>query len=86
MSRLTKLVLDVLKPHQPSSLEFARFLAESVEGMVVHLEMVEMDEKTHSLRLTFTGNQLDFEKIEQAINDQGASLHSIDVVEYRTTE
>ncbi|GGX47130.1 DUF211 domain-containing protein [Saccharospirillum salsuginis] len=86
MSRLTKLVLDVLKPHQPNSLDFARLLAESAEGMVVHLEMVEMDEKTHSLRLTFTGEHLDFEAIEKAIDEQGASLHSIDVVEYRTTE
>jgi len=86
MSRLTKLVLDVLKPHQPSSLDFAQKLAESAEGMVVHLEMVEMDEKTHSLRLTFTGDHLDFEAIETAINDQGASLHSIDVVEYQNNE
>lgn len=86
MSRLTRLVLDVLKPHQPDAVAFARHLAEAAEGLVVQLELVEMDEKTETLRLTVSGDQLDFDTIEQAINEQGASLHSIDAVEYRNIE
>ncbi len=80
MTQVTKLVLDVLKPHQPNSLDFASHLAESVPGMDVYLEMVEMDEKTETLRLTFSGDHLDFNAIQKAIDEQGGSLHSIDEV------
>lgn len=78
--RVKRLVLDVLKPHQPNVLEFTRLLAEQGEHRV-KLTVVEVDEKTETLRIVIEGDAIDFERIHDAINDSGASLHSIDEVE-----
>lgn len=81
MVAIKKIVLDVLKPHQPSAIEFSRTIASTVEDCQVRLKVLEMDENTESLMIEITGQQLDFEKIQAAINDLGGSLHSIDEVE-----
>ena len=81
MTKLTKVVLDVLKPHQPNSLDFADHIAQAGPDHDVHLTVEEMDEKTHTLKIVVTGADLDFALIEEAINDLGGSLHSIDEVQ-----
>jgi hypothetical protein len=73
-------MLDILKPHQPNALEFSKLLAE--HGChKVKLTVIEMDDKTETLQVEITGEELDFERIQQAISEFGASLHSIDEVE-----
>lgn len=81
MATIRKLVLDVLKPHQPNALEFAATLAEQGADYRVRLTVTEMDEKTESTVLVITGRNIEFEAIEEAIKRMGASLHSIDEVE-----
>ncbi len=81
MATIRKLVLDVLKPHQPNALEFAATLAEQGADYRVQLTVTEMDEKTESTVLVITGQDIEFEAIEEAIKRMGASLHSIDEVE-----
>ena len=81
MATIRKLVLDVLKPHQPNALEFAATLADQGADYRVRLTVTEMDEKTESTILVITGQDVEFEAIEEAINRMGASLHSIDEVE-----
>ena len=78
--RLKRVVLDVLKPHQPNVLEFTRLLAEQGEHRV-RLTVAESDARTETLRIVIEGHAIDFERIQDAINDSGASLHSIDEVE-----
>ena len=80
MTRIRRLVLDVLKPHQPSVLEFGRLLAEQGE-LQVKLTVTEMDDKTETLQIEITGADIDFEQVHEAIGGFGASLHSIDEVE-----
>ena len=77
---LKRLVLDILKPHAPNVLEFTRMLAQQGE-LRVHLEVLEMDEKTETLQVTVEGEDIDFDGLQQAITESGASLHSIDEVE-----
>ena len=81
MLQLKRLVLDVLKPHQPSVLEFARAIAATDAGYHVTLTVLEMDEKTESLEVVIEGANVELEAIVSTINELGASLHSIDVVE-----
>ena len=81
MATIRKLVLDVLKPHQPNALHFAATLAEQGADYRVRLTVTEMDEKTESIVLVITGRDIKFEAIEEAIKRMGASLHSIDEVE-----
>ena len=80
MIRVSKLILDVLKPHQPNALEFARSIAEVGVGYRIQLIVVEVDEHTETVRVQIEGDDLDFTAIEKAITDMGGSLHSIDEV------
>ena len=81
MVSVKKLVLDVLKPHQPNALDFSCTLAAIGNDCRVHLTVLEMDEKTETLRLVIEGASLDFDAIQGAIQRMGGSLHSIDEVE-----
>ena len=81
MSIVKRIVLDVLKPHQPNALEFASQLADLGAGYQVNLVVQELDDKTQSLMLSITGNQIDFDVISQNIESMGGSVHSIDEVD-----
>ncbi|MCU7851033.1 MAG: DUF211 domain-containing protein [Candidatus Thiodiazotropha sp. (ex Monitilora ramsayi)] len=80
MTYVKRLVLDILKPHTPNVLEFTRQLAEQGD-LKVKLSVIEMDDKTETLQVVIEGEDIDFERVQQAITDNGASLHSIDEVE-----
>ncbi len=80
MVSVQRLVLDILKPHQPNALEFARAIASLGEDYRVSVRVLEVDEQTETLQMTIEGDRLDFESINSAISENGASLHSIDEV------
>lgn len=79
-----KLVLDILKPHQPNALEFSCTLAEVGDDYRVSLNVIEMDENTETLQVVIEGNNIDFDAIQSAITNMSGSLHSIDVVEVQS--
>ena len=81
MVSVKKIVLDVLKPHQPNALEFSRSIAETGAGYRVRLTVIEVDENTETLRIEVEGVAIDFDAIQSAIETMGGSLHSIDEVE-----
>jgi len=80
VSGLRRLVLDVLKPHEPQSVIFALKLSEirNVEG--VNVSLAEIDQATESLKITIVGNNLSFEEIKKVIEDLGGVIHSVDEV------
>lgn len=81
MVRVTRLVLDVLKPHHPNGLEFSRTIADRVDQGVIRFSVAEVDENTETIVLTIQGENILYDKIEEAIRSLGASVHSIDEVE-----
>jgi len=81
MLSVKRIMLDVLKPHQPNALEFSQAIAKAGEDYRVRLTVIEMDENTETLQLEVEGSVIDFEAIETAITSMGGSLHSIDQVE-----
>lgn len=81
MITLKRIVLDVLKPHQPSAIEFCSEIAELGEGYRVVLTVDEVDENTQTLHLEISGPAIDLAPVEDAIARMGGSLHSIDEVE-----
>ena len=85
MARVKRLVLDILKPHQPNALEFSQHLAAQGNHRV-KLTVLEMDDKTETLQVEIEGEDIDFDRLEAAISDFGASLHSIDEVEVDGTD
>ena len=78
--RITHIVLDVLKPHQPPLPEFAAFVGELPGIKRVDVSVVEMDEKTESLKIIIDGTKLDYEALRSHMARQGAVIHSVDQV------
>lgn len=85
MILIKRLVLDVLKPREPNTLDFAKSLADLQHGYLVTASVVEVDDKTETIVLKITGNDIQFDKLSDAINELGGSLHSIDEVEVLNT-
>ncbi len=81
MALVKRLVLDVLKPHQPNVLEFARAIASADSQCRVRVTVLEVDENTETLQVVVEGDRIDFEAIQSSIGELGGSLHSIDEVE-----
>ena len=77
---IRRLVLDVLKPHDPDLLEFTGRLGdlEGVEGATA--KVVEMDENVQTVRVALEGPDLVYDAIEAEISDLGGSIHSTDEV------
>ncbi|MBZ0070798.1 MAG: DUF211 domain-containing protein [Gammaproteobacteria bacterium] len=84
MISLKRIVLDILKPHHPDTLEFARSIAACGDDYHVLLTVVEMDEKTETLQVVVEGDDVDMDQVREAITRLGGSLHSIDVVEVQS--
>lgn len=81
MIHVKRLILDVLKPHHPDVLEFAKTIAALALGYQVNLTVKEIDDKTETLELIVEGPNVDRKLIEAAIKEMGGSVHSLDGVE-----
>lgn len=75
-----RLVLDVLKPHEPPLPELAARLSsmEGVDG--VNVSLVEIDQDTESVKITIEGKSINLNHVETTMKDCGAVIHSIDEV------
>lgn len=80
MILVKKIVLDVLKPHQPNALEFAKAIASVGNDYSVHLTVLEMDENTETVQIEISATTIDFAVIQACISNMAGSLHSIDEV------
>lgn len=83
-STVTRVVLDVLKPHQPNAAEFSRNIAQVGVDYHVHLTVLEVDENTETVQIEIVGDAIDMELIQESISSMGGSLHSIDEVEVQS--
>lgn len=81
MVKVKRLVLDILKPHQPNGLEFARSLAKKAPDCYIKFTVVEVDEQTESVILIIHGEDIQFDVVSEAISAMGGTVHSIDEVE-----
>jgi hypothetical protein len=80
MAPIRRLVLDVLKPHEPPVLEFTRRVADSDSVEAVDASLIELDNEVQNLKLTFEGTDIEFPEVRDAIEGQGGSVHSVDQV------
>ena len=81
MVSVKRMVLDILKPHNPNALEFSQAIAEVGADYHVNLIVLEMDKNTETIKVEIKGSAIDFDVIQDAITNMGGSLHSIDEVE-----
>jgi hypothetical protein len=80
VSHVRRLVLDVLKPHQPTVLTLADKLGdlEGVHG--VDVSLLEIDSKVENIKVTLEGTDIDYDEVSEVIQESGGSIHSIDKV------
>ena len=80
MGNLRRLVLDVLKPLDPSIVELAQLLAElkGVDG--VNISIYEIDRRVENAKITIEGHDLQYDEIAHMIGENGGAIHSIDEV------
>jgi hypothetical protein len=75
-----RLVVDVLKPHQPSTIEFTQRVAAADSVAAVNATLIELDQKVKNLKLTIEGDAIDYDEVEATIEDAGGTVHSVDQV------
>jgi hypothetical protein len=80
MGNLRRLVLDVLKPLEPSIVEVVQLLAdlEGVDG--VNISIYEIDRRVENAKITVEGHDLRYKEIARIIEENGGAIHSIDEV------
>jgi len=77
---IKRLILDVLKPHNPNLIELAEALSniEGVEG--VNAIVYEIDQQVENAKIIIAGNSIDFENVKKKLEEMGATIHSVDEV------
>ena len=80
MVGIKRLVLDVLKLHNPTIIEIANVIGKLVGIDGVNISLYEVDQKTENVKITIEGDRIDFDTIKKTIEDYGAAVHSIDEV------
>ncbi|MBL7065603.1 MAG: DUF211 domain-containing protein [Anaerolineae bacterium] len=80
MGNLRRLVLDVLKPMEPTIAELVQLLAnlEGVDG--ANISIYEIDRRVENAKVTIEGHDLRYEEIARVIEENGGAIHSIDEV------
>ncbi len=80
MAEIRRLVLDTLKPHEPSIIDLAEELSELAGISAVNISIYELDRKVENAKITIEGEDISFEKVSETIKDMGGTIHSIDEV------
>ena len=80
MAPFRRLVIDVLKPHEPPTLAFTQQVANADSVASVNATVIELDKEVLNLRLTIEGNAIEYDEVEAVIEDAGGSIHSVDQV------
>ena len=80
MARIRRLVLDTLKPHEPSIIEMAAQLSELAGISAVNISIYEMDRKVENAKITIEGENIVYQHVLEIIADLGGAVHSIDEV------
>ncbi|MCU0519611.1 MAG: DUF211 domain-containing protein [Anaerolineae bacterium] len=80
MGRIRRLVLDTLKPHDPSIIELADKLTDLVGVSAVNISIYEMDRKVENAKITIEGEAVDFAIVVRLIEEMGGAIHSVDEV------
>ncbi|MEA1944636.1 MAG: DUF211 domain-containing protein [Euryarchaeota archaeon] len=80
MNGIKRLVLDVLKLHDPTIIVIADAVGQldGVDG--VNISLYEVDQQTENVKITVEGDRLNFDLVKRTIEDFGAAIHSIDEV------
>jgi Uncharacterized protein conserved in archaea len=77
---IKRLVLDVLKPHNPGLIELAESLSNIPEVSGVNISLSEVDQDTETVKIVMEGSDIDFENVKRVLREYDSVVHSIDNV------
>ncbi len=80
VSKIKRLVLDVLKPHKPSIIELSKCVSVTKGVSGVNCSLDEVDQDTETVKITVEGDDINFDAVSSAIESAGGVIHSIDSV------
>ncbi|CAD6494204.1 MAG: putative ArCR_ [Candidatus Argoarchaeum ethanivorans] len=80
MSGIKRLVLDVLKPHRPTSIDLSVAVSSLNHVTGVNLSLYEVDQETENVKITIEGDDIVFDEVKNVIEQFGAAIHSVDEV------
>ncbi len=78
MGAVRRLVLDTLKPLEPTIIELAQQISELPGVDSVNISIYEIDRKVENAKVTIEGPDINFETVRDIIREMGGSIHSID--------
>jgi hypothetical protein len=80
MGTVVSLEIDVLKPYDPPLVDFTERIeeAEAVESAAV--TVIERDDEVQNVEVSLRGQHIDLAAITKIVEEQGASVHSVDRV------
>ena len=80
IGKVRRLVLDVLKPLDPTIIELAKQLSVLPGVEAVNISIYEIDRRVENAKITIEGGDILFESVIETIQQSGGTLHSIDEV------
>ena len=80
MGNVRRLVLDTLKPYEPSIVDLAQKLSDMPGVAAVNISIYEMDRKVENAKITIEGEAIPVAEVMALIGDEGGAVHSIDEV------
>jgi hypothetical protein len=80
MGKVRRLVLDVLKPLEPTIIELAQQLSGLPGVEAVNISIYEIDRRVENAKITIEGRDILYETVLEAIQENGGTVHSIDEV------
>jgi len=78
MGKVRRLVLDVLKPLDPTIIHLSRVLSDLSGVDAVNISIYEIDRRVENAKITVEGSDIDYEMVQRVIEDEGGTVHSID--------
>ena len=79
-AKIRRVVLDVLKPHDPSIIELSQRLAAQPGVDGVNISIYEVDRKVENAKITIEGEHIQYPTVLEVIEEMGGAIHSIDEV------
>ena len=80
MGKIRRIVLDVLKPHDPTIIELSSELSDLGGVEAVNISIFEIDLRVENAKITLEGSDLDYDEVQRVIGVLGGTVHSIDEV------
>ena len=80
MAPIRRLVIDVLKPHDPPLVEFTERITDTERVDAATATLIELDKEVQNVKITVEGASLTLDAVEETVDHLGGTVHSVDEV------